>query len=122
MQDHSTISWIVSVPEKMEAHLMFINLSQPKCYKSHTYIRVQQIGQPEEDYSRSENEEVASVITMPKSFYLNMSNCEPERGLFSVITKISLQNSISKRIVYVYINVPNLFSSLFGYTIYIYFC
>uniref|UniRef100_H2U5L0 CUB domain containing protein 1a n=1 Tax=Takifugu rubripes TaxID=31033 RepID=H2U5L0_TAKRU len=93
MQDDSTISWIVSVPEKMEAHLMFFNLSQPKCHTRHTNIKVLQIGHREEVYSRREDEEAESEITVPGSFYLNMSNCRPERGHFSVITKITLQNN-----------------------------
>lgn len=78
---------------------MFVNISQPKCLTHHTSIKIQQIGNREEDYSRREDEEAASEITMPDSFYLNMSNCGPERGLFSVLTKISLHNSISKGIV-----------------------
>lgn len=75
---------------------MFVNLSQPKCYARHTNIRVQQRGQPEEVYSRREDEEAESEITVPGSFYLNMSNCRPERGHFSVITKLTLKKSISK--------------------------
>lgn len=78
---------------------MFVNLSQPKCRALHTNIKVQQIGLREEDYSRREDEQAASEITVADSFYLNMSNCEPERGLFSVITKITLQKSLSKRTV-----------------------
>lgn len=97
----------------MEAHLMFFNLSQPKCYTRHTNIKVLQIGQPEEVYSRREDEEAESEITVPGSFYLNMSNCRPERGRFSVITKITLQNSISKKTVYAGVNAPNLYSSSF---------
>lgn len=76
---------------------MFANLSQPKCNTRHTNIRVQRIGRLEEDYSRREDEEAKSEITVSESFYLNMSNCMPERGDFSVITKITLQKSISKR-------------------------
>ncbi|XP_042280954.1 CUB domain-containing protein 1-like isoform X1 [Thunnus maccoyii] len=93
MKSYSTISWIVSVPPKMEANLMFANLSQPKCSNRHTNIRVQRVGCLEEDYSRREDEEAESEITVPASFYLNMSNCMPERGDFSVITKITLQKS-----------------------------
>lgn len=78
---------------------MFVNVSQPKCHARHTNIKIQQIGHREEDYSRREDEEAASEITVPDSFYLNMSNCGPERGLFSVLTKISLHNSISKGLV-----------------------
>lgn len=76
---------------------MFANLSQPKCSKRHTNIKVQRIGSLEEDYSRREDEEAESEITVPESFYLNMSNCEPERGSFSVIARVTLQKSISKR-------------------------
>ncbi|KAM9851622.1 CUB domain-containing protein 1a [Aulostomus maculatus] len=95
MKSYSTISWIVSIPPKMEAHLMFANLSQPKCSKGHANIRVQRSGSLEEDYSRREDEEAESEITVSESFYLNMSNCMPERGDFSVITKITLQKSKS---------------------------
>lgn len=101
MQEHATVTWVVSVPEKKEAHLMFVNLSQPKCHTDHTGIKVQQIGQLEEDYSRREDEEAESEITVPRSFNLNMSNCRPDRGRFSVITKITLQNSTSKKTVMV---------------------
>lgn len=96
MRDYSTVSWIISVPPRMEAHLMFANLSQPKCNNRHTNIRVQRVGRPEEDYSRREDEEAESEIVVSESFYLNMSNCMTEKGEFSVITKITLQKSISK--------------------------
>lgn len=97
MRSDSTVSWIVSVPERMDAHLVFTNLRQPKCSSSHTDIRVQRVGRREEDYSRREDEEAESEITVSDSFYLNMSNCMPERGEFSVITEITLQKSKSKR-------------------------
>ncbi|KAM4581556.1 CUB domain-containing protein 1a [Odontesthes bonariensis] len=91
MKSLSTVSWMVSVPPKMEAHLMFANLSQPKCNNGHTNIRVQRVGSPEEDYSRREDEEAESELTVSESFYLNMSNCVPEKGDFGVIIKITLQ-------------------------------
>uniref|UniRef100_A0A3Q4I337 CUB domain containing protein 1a n=1 Tax=Neolamprologus brichardi TaxID=32507 RepID=A0A3Q4I337_NEOBR len=90
MKAHSTVSWIVSVPPKMEAQLIFTKLSQPKCINRHTNIRVQRMGSTKEDYSRREDEVANSELTVSESFYLNMSNCLPERGNFSVITKISL--------------------------------
>ncbi|KAM7382665.1 hypothetical protein PAMP_002387 [Pampus punctatissimus] len=93
MKSYSTVSWIVSIPSKMEAHLMFANLSQPKCSNRHTNIRVQRIGCLEEEYSRREDEEAESEIRVSESFFLNMSNCMPEEGDFSVITKITLQKS-----------------------------
>lgn len=76
---------------------MFLNISRPKCHIQHATIKVMPIGHREEFYSRREDEEVKSEIVVPRSFYLNMSNCLPERGHFSVITKVTLQNSISKK-------------------------
>ncbi|KAF7660066.1 hypothetical protein LDENG_00288590 [Lucifuga dentata] len=93
MKSYSTVSWIISVPPKMEAHLMFANLSQPKCNRRHTNIRVQRIGYLEKDYSRREDEEADSEITVSENFYLNMSNCMPETGHFSAITGITLQKN-----------------------------
>ncbi|XP_022608932.1 CUB domain-containing protein 1-like [Seriola dumerili] len=93
MKSYSTVSWIVSVPPKMKAHLMFANLSQPKCSNRHTNIRVQRVNRLEEDYSRREDEETESEIVVSEGFYLNMSNCMPERGHFSVITKLTLRES-----------------------------
>nr|XP_019946619.1 PREDICTED: CUB domain-containing protein 1-like [Paralichthys olivaceus] len=93
MKSYATVSWIVSVPPKMEAHLMFANLSQPKCSNHHTNIKVQMSGCREEVYSRREDEEAEQEIVVSENFYLNMSNCQPERNGFSVITKITLQES-----------------------------
>ncbi|XP_047198659.1 CUB domain-containing protein 1-like [Hippoglossus stenolepis] len=113
MKSQVTVSWIVSVPPKMEAHLMFANVSQPKCSLRHTKIRVQRVGRREEDYSRREDEEAEEEITVSERFYLNMSNCMPERGIFSVITKITLRESKSKRVMLqgylLYINSNFLF-------------
>uniref|UniRef100_UPI0037E79262 CUB domain-containing protein 1a isoform X1 n=1 Tax=Semicossyphus pulcher TaxID=241346 RepID=UPI0037E79262 len=91
MKSDSTVSWIVSVPPKMEAHLMFANVSQPKCKSHHTSIKVRRVSRLEEDYSRREDEEHETEITVSESFYLNMSSCITEQGDFSVITKITLQ-------------------------------
>uniref|UniRef100_A0A667YGX4 CUB domain containing protein 1a n=1 Tax=Myripristis murdjan TaxID=586833 RepID=A0A667YGX4_9TELE len=93
MKPHSTVSWIVSVPSGMGAHLMFANLSQPKCSKGHASIWVQSLGSQEEMYSRREDEEADSEITVYKSFYLNMSNCLPEKDSFSVVTQITLHKN-----------------------------
>uniref|UniRef100_A0A665UY58 CUB domain containing protein 1a n=1 Tax=Echeneis naucrates TaxID=173247 RepID=A0A665UY58_ECHNA len=93
MKPYATVSWIVSVPEEMEAHVMFANLSQPKCSNRHTNIRVRRLSCLEEHYSRREDEEAESEIVVPGTFYLNMSNCMAEKGDFSVITKVTLRES-----------------------------
>lgn len=91
MASFSTVAWIVTVPSKMEARLVFANLTRPKCSKHHSYVRVQRVGRLEEDYSRREDEDPEEEITVSESFYLNMSTCLAEQGHFSVITKITLQ-------------------------------
>lgn len=96
MTSHSTVSWIVEVPARREAVLVFTNLSQPKCSNRHANIKVQLLGSPEEMYSRREDEEAAPQLVAPRSFYLNMSNCLPETGQFSVLTQLTLRKSTSK--------------------------
>ncbi|KAG7270909.1 hypothetical protein CRUP_000268 [Coryphaenoides rupestris] len=93
MEPYSTVSWIVKVPAKQEALLTFANLSQPKCSNRHANIRVQLLGSPEELYSRREDEEVDHRVVATRSFYLNMSNCMPETGQFSVLTEMTLRKS-----------------------------
>ncbi|KAJ0000235.1 hypothetical protein NQD34_012077, partial [Periophthalmus magnuspinnatus] len=95
MKSSSTVSWIVTVPPKMEAHLLFTNLSQPKCSSHHTGIKIRRLGHTEDDYSRREDEKPQREITVSGSFFLNMSNCIPERGDFSVLAKVTLHRSKS---------------------------
>uniref|UniRef100_A0A8C2ZL11 CUB domain containing protein 1 n=1 Tax=Cyclopterus lumpus TaxID=8103 RepID=A0A8C2ZL11_CYCLU len=91
MRPSSTVSWIVTVPSQYEAHMQFVNLSQPKCMDRHTAIKVMMLGDEEEMISRREDEEAEDKLTVPRSFYLNMSNCIPEEGHFGAMTNIVLQ-------------------------------
>ncbi|XP_053743054.1 CUB domain-containing protein 1a [Synchiropus splendidus] len=93
MRSYATVSWLISVPNNMEAHVMFANINQPKCSNRHTNIRVQRIGRREEDYSRREDEEAEDQIRVPASFFLNMSNCMPESREFSVLSRITLHRT-----------------------------
>lgn len=86
----STISWIVAVPSGYKAQLQFVNVSQPKCKDQHTGINVKMLQNEEEMMTRTENESVEDLL-LPDSFYLNMSNCIPEKGSFSALTKITLE-------------------------------
>ena len=97
MQSYSSISWIVRVPAKQEAHLVFVNLSQPKCSNRHTSIRIRLLDSAEEMYSRREDEEAEEQVDVPGSFYLNISNCMMESGKFSMLTKMTLGKSRSKQ-------------------------
>lgn len=91
MSASSTVSWIVTLPRNYQALLHFTNISQPKCARRHTNIHVKMLGYVEELMTRNENEAMDDKLTVPYSFYLNMSNCEPEAGDFGVVAKIILQ-------------------------------
>ncbi|KAF7664085.1 hypothetical protein LDENG_00190760 [Lucifuga dentata] len=91
MKPSSTASWIVSLPSQYKAALQFVNVSQPKCDRRHTSIKVHTMGSKEEMLSRREDEEVEDEVVVPESFYLNMSNCLPQEGHFGAVTKIVLQ-------------------------------
>ncbi|KAF3834018.1 hypothetical protein F7725_025222 [Dissostichus mawsoni] len=90
MKPMSTVAWIVTVPSGYEAHVHFVNISQPKCKDRHTSIKVRMLGAEEEMMSRREDEKAEDKLTVPQSFYLNMSNCIPEEGEFAAQTKIIL--------------------------------
>uniref|UniRef100_A0A3B4YT54 CUB domain containing protein 1a n=1 Tax=Seriola lalandi dorsalis TaxID=1841481 RepID=A0A3B4YT54_SERLL len=91
MKPSSTMSWIVTVPSHYQAHVQFVNVSQPKCLERHTAIIVKMLGYEEELMSRREDEQAEDKLLIPQSFYLNMSNCIPEEGHFGAVTKIVLQ-------------------------------
>ena len=48
------------------------------------------MGSKEEVLSRREDEKLEDKV-VSESFYINMSNCVPDRRHFSVLTKVSLQ-------------------------------
>lgn len=48
------------------------------------------MGSKEEILSRREDEDLEDQL-VSESFYLNMSNCLPDKGYFSVLTKVTLQ-------------------------------
>ncbi|XP_070778267.1 CUB domain-containing protein 1 [Enoplosus armatus] len=91
MRPSSTVSWIVTLPSQYQAHLQFVNVSQPKCNDRHTAIKVKMLGYEEEIMSRREDEQAEDKLLVPQSFYLNMSNCITEEGHFGAVTKIVLQ-------------------------------
>ncbi|XP_062386236.1 CUB domain-containing protein 1 [Sardina pilchardus] len=91
MKPFATVSWIVRLPSQYRADLLFANVSQPKCQQRHTNIKVQMIGSEEEILSRREDEEEVGKLSVPGSFYLNMSNCQPESGGFSALSKLMVE-------------------------------
>lgn len=118
MKPFSTVSWIVTFPSQYKAQLRFANVSQPKCAETHTFIRVKELNQEAELISRSENEEPIEDLAVPRSFYLNMSNCEPETGRFAAMTQIVLQKKTRELVVYpdvLSFTSSNLISCLFCY-------
>ncbi|XP_037330983.2 CUB domain-containing protein 1 isoform X1 [Pungitius pungitius] len=99
MRASSTVSWLVTVPSQYEAHLQFLNVSQPRCRERHTDFTVKLLGDEEELISRREDEAPVDKLTVSRSFYLNMSNCIPERGNFGTMTKIVLQKKSNLMVI-----------------------
>nr|XP_057902681.1 CUB domain-containing protein 1 [Doryrhamphus excisus]XP_057902682.1 CUB domain-containing protein 1 [Doryrhamphus excisus] len=91
MRPSSTVSWIVTLPSRYHAHVQIVNVSQPKCEDRHTAIKVKMLDSEEEILSRREDEKTDDKLLVPRSFYINMSNCIPEDGNFGAVTKIVLQ-------------------------------
>ncbi|KAF0024363.1 hypothetical protein F2P81_023165 [Scophthalmus maximus] len=91
MKPSSTVSWIVTLPSQYQAHVQFVNITQPKCLDRHTAMTVKMLGHDEEIMSRREDEQAEDKLLVPQSFYLNMSNCIPEGGEFGAVAKIVLQ-------------------------------
>ncbi|MBN3325912.1 CDCP1 protein, partial [Atractosteus spatula] len=96
MKEATTLSWIVSLPPRYRADLEFLNVSQPQCHNSHTEINVQTQDAKEEMYSRREDEMADSYLSVPESFWFNLTNCQPESqdSIFSVQSKITLQKKM----------------------------
>lgn len=90
MKSYRTLSWIVMLPDQYKAQLNF-NVTQPKCKEGHTGIDVRTIGNEQPKLSFKEQGPQVVEKLVGESFYLNMSNCEPETGQFSVLTTINLQ-------------------------------
>ncbi|KAJ8290842.1 hypothetical protein GJAV_G00018230 [Gymnothorax javanicus] len=98
MSDYSTVSWIVSVPPEHHADLRFLNVSQPKCKTRHTVMKVQTLGSREEMFSRREDEKAEDELSVPETFYLNMSNCLTELRAFRVLSQITLEEDSSSTV------------------------
>ena len=57
---------------------------------------MQTIGSEEELLSRREDEKLDNKLGVTASFYLNMSNCLPESGSFSALSKVMVEKKSSK--------------------------
>uniref|UniRef100_A0A3Q1HUW5 CUB domain containing protein 1a n=1 Tax=Anabas testudineus TaxID=64144 RepID=A0A3Q1HUW5_ANATE len=93
MTSFSSASWILTLPSQYQADIQFVNVSQPRCQEGHTGITVKMLGYEEEMLSHREDDPPPKTLSVPESFYLNMSNCVPEEGSFGVLTKIVLQKT-----------------------------
>uniref|UniRef100_A0A3Q4HK69 CUB domain containing protein 1a n=1 Tax=Neolamprologus brichardi TaxID=32507 RepID=A0A3Q4HK69_NEOBR len=84
MKSYRTLSWIVTLPNQYKAQLNF-NVTQPQCKEGHTGIDVRTIENRELKLSITENDPPVVEQLVGESFYLNMSNCEPETRQFSCL-------------------------------------
>ncbi|KAG7261886.1 hypothetical protein CRUP_006302, partial [Coryphaenoides rupestris] len=78
MKPSSTVSWLVLVPSQYRAVVKFSNVTQPSC-------------------DNRREDEVLEDQVVAESFFLNMSNCLPDKGRFSALTKVTLQPKSSTK-------------------------
>ncbi|KAF5908055.1 CUB domain-containing protein 1-like, partial [Clarias magur] len=95
MKPDSSLSWIVNVPEEYGAHVIFTNVSRPVCSASHAVIQIRELGS-EMEMSYREDQLLDLDHNVVRSFYLNMSNCEPMEGKFAILSQLSLQKKPQK--------------------------
>ncbi|MCJ8746509.1 hypothetical protein PDJAM_G00142690 [Pangasius djambal] len=95
MKPDSTLSWIVNVPEEYSAQLFFSNVSWPQCRVNHAEVKIQELDS-NVGMGFREDKQMVLEHNILRSFYLNVSNCEPEEGKFAILSKISLQKKPRK--------------------------
>lgn len=95
MKPDSSLSWIVNVPEEYSAQVSFTNVSRPVCSASHAMIQIRELGS-EMEISYREDQLLEIDHNVLRSFYLNMSNCEPMEGKFAILSQLSLQKKPRK--------------------------
>ncbi|KAG7336233.1 hypothetical protein KOW79_000926 [Hemibagrus wyckioides] len=93
MKSYATVSWFVSFPAQLEAHVSFTNVSQLTCKNRPAYIKLQRLQSHDKMYSWQDQNPKDVVVS--DSFYLNMSNCLPVKGAFSVVSQVILHTGKS---------------------------
>ncbi|XP_026769774.3 CUB domain-containing protein 1a isoform X2 [Pangasianodon hypophthalmus] len=96
MKAYATVSWFVSFPAQLEAHVSFTNVSQLTCQNRPAYIKLHRERSQDKMYSWQDQNPKDVVI--PESFFLNMSNCLPVKGAFSVVSQVTLHMGKSVRL------------------------
>lgn len=97
MKPHSSVSWVVDLPWMYHALIKFV-ISGLECEKGHARINMkhQEGGNDLLDIDESEKMRTENM-TAHQSFYLNMTNCQPEgRDQFDVKATIVLEKKTSK--------------------------
>ncbi|TTA40563.1 CUB domain-containing protein 1 [Bagarius yarrelli] len=88
MKAYAIVSWFISFPTQLEAHVSFPNVSQLTCKNRPAYIKLQRKRSQGKMYSWQDQNPKDVVVS--ESFYLNMSNCLPVKGAFSVVSQVTL--------------------------------
>lgn len=104
---YHTVSWIATLPQQYKAYLQF-KVTQPKCNEGHTRIDLMTQESEMAHISITENDKLDGTL-VGESFYLNMSNCEPETGSFGALTTIVLQKRSCKQLPLQAINMHKTF-------------
>lgn len=95
MMPSSSVSWAVLVSRDYQAELVFTNVSKPQCASGHSTVEIR-TQDSDKNQSWREDQDLPPMVIQQQSFYLIMSNCEPKRDRFAVLSKITLQRETRK--------------------------
>ncbi|KAM9488166.1 CUB domain-containing protein 1a [Clarias gariepinus] len=93
MKAYGTVSWFVSFPGQLEAHVSFPNVSQLTCKNRPAYIKLHRQQSQHKMYIWQDQN--PKDVMVSENFYLNMSNCLPVKGAFSVVSQVTLHTGKS---------------------------
>lgn len=113
MKAYTTVSWFFSFPAQLEAHVNFTNVSQLTCKNRPAYIKLQREQSHDKMYSWQDQNPKDVVVS--ESFYLNMSNCLPVKGTFSVISQVTLHTGKSTKSSLILFDFFSIYFLLFWY-------
>ncbi|XP_060725820.1 CUB domain-containing protein 1a [Tachysurus vachellii] len=88
MKSYTTVSWSILFPAQLEAYVSFPSVSQLTCKNRPAYIKLHR--QQSHDKMYSWQDQNPKDVVVSQNFYLNMSNCLPVKGAFSVVSQITL--------------------------------
>uniref|UniRef100_A0A4W3I9J0 CUB domain-containing protein n=1 Tax=Callorhinchus milii TaxID=7868 RepID=A0A4W3I9J0_CALMI len=89
MPHQGTASWNIVVPADHKAELTFVSSSMPECEIGHTSVTIiEQMEHTDTSTWRETDTLPTNPVNLLGTFWVNVSNCVPERGRFKILFKV----------------------------------